>query len=374
MRIDEQDIRERLTAIVADVQYTPDTARLLAAGQQLRRRRKRVAAVSAGVLFVLVVSIGLSVLITVSGRRATPPALHRKGTLAPLADVSATPAGWSPVAYQSGQISVPSGWFIENLGMECGQHDAGRVFIDESTRLDPTLCGRADNVVTIRPAGFRAIPHHHPATVNDVTVELGWSAHSNHVTFLARALGLDITATGPLAQRVLGTITHSPLSVVLNSTGLSAPTRWQHVSFGGLHLAVPQRWLMQRVSSWGGGCGYGLTGELLLLSSAQTLSVVSCPAPSSTAAFEAGSSGMVVGAGPHIDEPARGATCLERNRLRICIDSPPIRNGHPTDRRLNVLTAHVYLPDGHPPIEIQIGLGGSGLTAALIFGSLKASS
>ena len=84
-----------------------------------------------------------------------------------LVDVAATPRGWSPVAYQGGQISVPSRWFVENPGTICGQRDQGRVFIAEPVRTLTTLgCGPAANVVTIRVASTAAVhtPTRHGST------------------------------------------------------------------------------------------------------------------------------------------------------------------------------------------------------------------
>lgn len=382
MSIDEQHIRERLAMIVAEVDYAPDTTQLMGMGQRLRRRRKVVGAASAGVLLAVLVTVGLSVVMPDRGRIASPPAVTGTTSpppatgeppLAPLADVSATPSGWSPVAYRDGQVSVPSGWFIENPEYTCGQHDAGRVFIDEPARRPAAGmgCGRAENIITIRSASTAAIPHARTRTINQVTVQFGWSRHGDHTTYVERGLGLDITATGPAAQRVLNTITHSPLSVVLNSTGLATPPSWTQVTFGGLQFAVPPHWRRQHMSWWG-GCPYNLTRNLLVLSTAQKLFFPGCPPPPSTAHYLAGVPGMVVGAGPKITgvHPS-GSTCLTSNRLRICINPPPLHGGYRTDSGLQILTARVYLPSQQRPDWIEIGLSGSGQTAAQIFESLK---
>lgn len=310
-----------------------------------------------------------------SGTVAASPTLRPSRKLAPLADVSATPGGWSPVAYRGGQISVPSQWFIENPGSVCGQHDPGRVFIAESAQLPTEMsCGFADNVVTIRAAATTAIPHGHAETVNGVAVERGWSVHGNQTSYVERGLGLDISASGPLARDVLRTITHSPLSVVLDSSGLSAPTSWRRVRFGGLRFAVPPRWRTDRVSWWG-GCPFNLPRGVLMLSTAQTLSTPRCPAPLPTARYTAGVPGMVVGAGPQIgDAHLRGETCRISNDLQICVDPPPLQGGHPTGRGLHILTASVHLPSQHRRDQIEIGLYGSGLTPARILESIKPAS
>ena len=374
MIIDEQDVREHLARIAAEVRYIPDGPYLLTKGRELRRRRKAAAAaVSAVVLVAALVGVGLPLLLNSSGRPAGPPTVGGPRKLAPLAEVSATPRGWSPVAYRGGQISVPSNWFVEiPPGITCGQHDPGRVFIAESARVPAEMgCGDADNVITIRAAAATAIPHAHTETINGVTVELGWSVHDDQTTYLERGLGLDIGASGPLAHDVLATITHSPLSVVLNSSDLAAPATWRRVTFGGLQFAVPPQWRTEHVSWWG-GCPSNLARDVLVLSTAQTLSTPGCPAPLSTAGYSAGMPGMVVGAGPQIhDGHLRGETCRTTNGVRICIDPSPLRAGYPQGRGLQILSASVYLPGQQQPDQIEIGLNGSGLTPAQIFDSIK---
>jgi hypothetical protein len=186
-------------------------------------------------------------------------------------------------------------------------------------------------------------------------------------------LGLEIDATGPLADAVLETITHSPLSVVLHSSDLAAPSGWQPVRFGRLSFAVPPDWRTQRESNWA-GCTFNLAPGVLVLNSAQTL-LPSCPAPFSNAAYLAGVAGMLVGAGPKVpDQHVHGERCKPHNDLQICIDPPPLHGGYPTDAGLQILTMQVYLHGDQHPDEVEIGLNGSGLAPAQIFDSLAAAS
>lgn len=247
------------------------------------------------------------------------------------------------------------------------------MFIAEPAHLPAGMgCGPAATVVTIRQAASTPVPHAPPRNVNGIRVELGWSRRGTHISYRERALGLDISATGPLARRVLQTFTHSPRSVVSNSTGLIAPPDWRPMSFGGLRFDVPPQWRTEH-RRWWGGCPANLTPHLLVLSTAKIMSDPGCPAPLDTAGINAGAPGMVLGAGPHIgDDHLVGETCGPHNGLRVCIDPPPLRGGEPTDNGLQILAASVYLPGRQRPDHLEIGLFGSGLTPARIFDSITA--
>jgi hypothetical protein len=369
MTVDEQQIRQRLAVIVADVQFTPDSQAIRARGHRIRRRRRVAATVSA--LIVIAVGVALPVLL-LGGNSPSKLRITPGGTkVAPLADLGATPTGWSPIGYQNAQISVPSAWLIQNPGTDCGQHDAGHVFIAENPSLPSGVgCGAATNNIVLRSPASTPVPHGRAETVNGIRVEIGSSQRGGQTTYLERGLGLDISATGPLARAVLRTLTHSPLSVVLHSANASAPATWRRVSFGGLRFAVPSTWRTVHYSGWG-GCPYNFQPNLLELSTAQTFAAPGCPPPPDTAGYDAGVESMVVGAGPEItDQHLAGERCRTRNSLKVCIDPPPLHGGYPQGRGLQILTALVYLPHQHRPDQIEIGLSGSGLIPAQIFDSL----
>lgn len=322
----------------------------------------------------IVAALSVALITACSGNAGSAPsAAHHNGeirTVAPLADLGAAPMGWSPVAFRDAQISVPAGWFIENPGEVCGSHDAGRVFIAESTKLTGVGgCGPAVNVITIRASTPGTLPHSRRATVNGIGVEIASVTRGGTTTYLEAGLGVDIGATGPMARAVLKTITHSPRSVVLNSPGLAAPATWRQVTFGGLRFAVPRAWRTEREKNWG-GCGFNLAPNVLVLNTARADFIPGCPAPMSTAKADAGVAGMVVGAGPKIDERLHGTGCRLQGQLRICVYPQPLTGGFPTDGGLQILTALVYLRHQQRPDLVEIGLNGSGLAAAQIFDSL----
>lgn len=370
MSPDESDVREHLARIAASVHYSVDSPRLLAEGRRRQRRRRAALLASAGLVLAIGVTVVASLVLTGPGQHR--PAVDRPQRLAPLTDVSATPGGWSPVAYLDGQVSVPSGWLIEDPEWVCGGH--GLVFVNEPAQQPPAGmgCDPTDNIVVIRPAAKAAVPHGHPATVNDVPVVLGSTTSGDQTTYLERGLGLDVTATGPFAQQILATLTHSPQSVVLNSTGVPAPAAWRSVTFGGLRFSVPPSWKIGRASGWP-GCPYNLAPQRLALVSADAIFTPGCPAPPSTAEYNAGVPGLVVAAGKQVSaDNSIGDTCMSRDSLRICVDSSPApSDAYQSGRGLSILTALVYLPGQSRPDQIELGLYGTGLTAAQVFDSIR---
>ncbi|MHB8457902.1 MAG: hypothetical protein ACYDBS_09485, partial [Acidimicrobiales bacterium] len=233
---------------------------------------------AAVVVAVAAVSIA-AIVIPLSVRSGHPAPSHpvpasRRPTarphIAPLADVAATPKGWSPVALGNAQISVPSSWYIESQGNStCGGGIArgvtGIVFLGEGALLPSSMgCSRPANVVTLTHAGHRPIPHGRTAIVNGIHVRYGWTRAGPVLTYVERALGMEVTASGPRSRAVLQTITHSPLSVVLGSAVGGTPAGWRTVVFGGLRFAVPSGWQTTR-QTWWGGCPFGIAAKVLVL-------------------------------------------------------------------------------------------------------------
>lgn len=333
------------------------------------RRVTLVAAVIAATVAAIVIPLSVR-----SGRPAPSTGNTMRSHRAPLADTSATPKGWSPVAFESVQISVPSSWLIEDPGYSCGGGVSGMVFIAEAPHLPSSMgCSRPANIVTVASAGRSPVPHARSSVLNGVHVRIGWTRTGSTVTYAERGLGMDVTASGPLARTVLQTITHSPLSVVLGSVITGMPAGWRSVTFGGLRFSVPSTWRITR-DSWWGGCPYDIAASVLRLSTAQSLSTPGCPPPPTTAGYEAAVPGMVVGAGPQAtDYGVPDTRCVQRDALRICIDPPPLRGGLTPGRQLGLLTAEVFLPDQRRPDQVEIGLAGSGIAPLRILDSLRPS-
>jgi len=321
----------------------------------------------------LVVVAVLSVLTLGGPARADSEQTARAAAdIAPLADTSLTPPGSSPLSLDSVQVSVPSSWFVEDPGYTCGDVQQGMVFINEPPGLpNDNGCKLPANVVELSTAPAKLPPGYHQTVINSVPAFERSTGSGRTLTETVRAVGTQVMAKGPLAPRVVATLTHSPLSVVLGSAVGSAPTGWRHVDFGGLSFSVPRQWAVQRVDWWG-GCPFNIASGTLLLSTARYLSAPGCPLVPGTAGYLAGRPGMVLFAGPEVPAAPADAKCLAHNHLRICIDPPPpSTGGFSPGHELNLLTAQVRVPHRATPDQVEIGLTGSGVLPLDVFDSIR---
>lgn len=332
-----------------------------------KRRHRRRGVTATSVVAVLAMAI---IAVTAEGRNrstqvsvgGTPPTI---APLAPLADPSLTPRGWSPVGIGPIQISVPSAWFPEDFPSPfCGIQPMGVILINTP---DPSAhCQRPPNVVAIRTATTTRLENARSMVVNHIPViEGNITGRSARVL---RALGMEVEASGPLAAQVLATLTHSPLSAVLSPLQEAVPADWQPVTFDGLQFAVPADWRIDHTDTTG-GCPNNITPNVLVLS--QRTLAPSCLAVLPTVGTLAPQPGMVLSVGPSVRAVPTGADCITRKSLRICIDpTPPSGGGRIPGRAVNLLTAQITVPGQTAKAEIEIGLTGSGLMAKEIFDSL----
>ena len=300
--------------------------------------------------------------------------------VAPLPDISLTPQGWSPISLGSVQISVPSSWLIEDPGRACSSDALGVVFINQTPRYPPAGmqgpgCPPAPNIIEMSTAGAKVLSNSHRTVINSISASERTVRFGPTTGEVVRALGVTVEARGPFAGQVLTTLTHSPLSVLLDSSVNSIPNGWRRVHFGGISFAVPGQWMVQGEPStaWG-GCPGNITSDYLVLSTAQYVSAPGCAPPAETAGYLAANPGMVLGSGPVIDAAAADATCDIRNGLRICIDPPPSPvGGFSPGQELNLLTAQIEVPGQRTIDQVEIGLTGTGITPLHIFDSMQAS-
>src|SRR5215472_11591116 len=134
-------------------------------------------------------------------------------------------------------------------------------------------------------------------------------------------LRVRVTARGPLADRVIGTLTRSPRSVVLaRGPEFAVPRGWRWHEFGGIRFATPAAWAVQRYHSWG-GCGFNVVANTVWLNDATRLAVASCPGPLETEGGTAANPGIEVSSGRYGDAgftPARAA-CRRTAGVRVCV-------------------------------------------------------
>lgn len=352
------------------------------------RRRGRWRRSLLGLSIVLVIALGLGLGIGFGGgdgaghgqasasgaggaaaaQGATPPPRSS------LPDVGATPPGWAAVPLRRIQISVPASWQVALPGRTyCGPL-GGVVFLGSSIPSREAGCTQAfdaTNVVSLRTGSRPPPPGSKQVLIHGLQVTLATEHRTG--TEIAYVNGMTVTASGPLAAKVIRTITRSPKSVVLGPYRAPVPPSWQHVDFGGLSFSVPERWAVQR-ATWIGGCPYNIDRSALLLSTASVLSAPGCPPPPSTAGYMAAREGMKIFAGPAVPSTRAQlsrAKCRSLNGLRVCIQPYRLEGSYQATNYPGLLTADVYLPGRARPDLVEIGLNGSGTMPLTILDSLR---
>ncbi len=305
---------------------------------------------------------------TGAARGATPPPRFS------LADVGATPPGWAAVPLRGIQVSVPTSWQVAVLGRTyCGQ-PGGVVFLGSkipSTEPGCTQAFDATNAVSLRTGSQPAPPESKQVLIHGLKVTLTTEHRTGTETGYVN--GMTVTASGPLAAKVIRTITRSPRSVVLGPYWASVPRTWRHVDFGGLSFSEPGHWAVQR-ATWFGGCPYNIDPSTLVLSTARSFFAPGCPMRPSTAGYMAAREGMKVFTGPAVPSTRaqlRGAKCRSLNGLRVCVHPYRLERGYSATNYPGLLTADVYLPGRARPDLVEIGLNGSGTMPLSILNSLR---
>ena len=312
-----------------------------------------------------------------SGAATAGPSIA--ATQAPAFGYGPTTAGWVPVDYGNAQVSVPPGAVISSNGCP-----------DPGAPVTVHL-GR-------QPAGVFNCPLE-PAGVTVVTLEslpAGWStsglaAHAvngieefskvNDVVEaeeLVPSLGVEVQASGPLASRVLGTLTRSPRGVVLaGGRTPRVPRSWHRVTFGGLSVAVPATWPVQHTTDegtpcerqppWEPGPVAGAGSQPIVILDAGQGPLPSCPATAPAQVdqpVEPAKDGLVIDPGPV--GPLSGATydgpCTSVAGLRICPVKNPGQSGE--------FIFRVHTTSGKK-VAVVIGDAVSGETARTILHSLR---
>ncbi len=191
-------------------------------GRWQRRRGWRAAAIAATVAAAVIGLVSTALASPWSTAAASSAA--RTGSTrqadGPLADVSSTPAGWSPVPYQSAQLSVPQSWLVESpQQLFCGfPQVTGMIFVGFKPG-DPEGfgCSLTASLAWILPAGKlpKGISHRKPTAVIHGIPVYRLTSGKGTAAYLVPELGVRVGARGKLAARIIATLTRSPLSVVL---------------------------------------------------------------------------------------------------------------------------------------------------------------
>ncbi len=291
----------------------------------------------------------------------------------PLADESATPAGWAPVPYQDAQLSVPGSWLVEapqELFCGFGQSDA-MIFAGLKPGIPKGYgCGLTASLAWIVPAGKipSGLTHRKPsAVIHGIPVYRLTSAKGT-TAYLVPELGVRVGARGKLAARVLATLTRSPLNVVLRRGPAAAvPADWTWRQFGGLRFATPRPWSLQREDQWA-ACGTGLwPSSLLLIDATKPPLYLPCAFIVPTAAADQAQPGLTVVTGKYAAQSVGESyrSCQTRRGVRICLSSDTGQGGLVG----GVLIFSVARPH-HATTYFLLGLSGSGASARAVFDSI----
>jgi hypothetical protein len=291
---------------------------------------------------------------------------------------SGAPAGWAAVPYARAQLSVPGSWLVETpqqVGCPLpGLRSPGMIFAGGPPEIPTSAgCGLTASLAWIRPAGHipRGIRHRRPSAVIHGIAVFRLPSGPHTVLYLAPALDVRVGARGPLARRVLATLSYSPLAVVLRRGPASpVPGSWLRHHFGGLRFAAPPSWSVQRESQWA-TCGTGLVpSSLLLIDATRPPAALPCPYPLPTAAAEQAEPGLTVVTGKYAARSVAEhfARCQLRHGVRICLSSVTGQGGLSS----SVLIFSASRPHRPGATFFVLGLSGSGARARAILSSIGA--
>jgi hypothetical protein len=351
-------------------------------GTRWVRRGRRAVAIGAAVAAVAAVAaamIGPASSALASARAMPAPRVASEGSrtgqaAGQPARGSGTPAGWAPVPFEHAQLSVPGSWLVESpQQLWCWPQADGMIFAG----IKPAFpkgegCAPTASLAWIVPAGQipKGITHHKPTAVIHGIPVYRLPAGKGSALYLVPALGVRIGVRGPLAQRVLATLTRSPLSVVLRrGPAAPVPASWTWRQSGGVRFAAPRSWSLQSENQWA-TCGTGLLpGTLLLVDATKPPLALPCPLQIPSAADYQAQPGLTVVTGKYAAQSVgeNYADCQLRHGLRICLASVTGQGGSLS----GVLIFSVSRPQ-HAAVFFLLGLSGSGASARAIFGSIGA--
>jgi hypothetical protein len=302
--------------------------------------------------------------------RTVPPTTHPL----PAIDLSATPTGWVPVAYGDAQVSVPASFLVVYPGTCVGGPSValGALLIGSTSAASAEPACPASTKTPrafARLVGVHRVPPPYASEkltkLNGVPVYLGPN-DLTRLSYYAPSLGVEITASGPVARRIADTLTRSPRAVALaHGSAPRVPSSWQSVTFAGLRFSVPSSWAVERSSEWDlcGPVGIALL-ELVVLDTDRQFLEAPCPVPGPNAV--APSDGVRVDSGPHGPTGSfsrGGGSCLHIGGLTACPSSTP---------DYSILLLRVDVPGRAKPVFVSIGLAENGMVARTILYSLRA--
>ena len=370
-----EELRARAEAADAEHPAEPAAALLGAMDRRIRAarlRRRWTAAAFSGAAIAAAVTLPLALL-----SPGVPPSIRSvrpggHGTV-PLSDPALTPPGWTPLTYRDAQISVPSSWVVQGpLGSVCGATTHGGVLFGRVYRPGLSGCQLSAGLVpptTVFVSPLRQMPRRAPIQrINGIPVTRLPNLRGT-LSYVVPSLRVQVTAVGPEARQVIGTLTRSPRAVALApGRAFAVPSGWRWHHFGGINFAAPGVWRVQRTSSWDNCFSRPVRSGVLTLSTATEFGCHGGLASLSGLARDwAPVDGMAVGAGRVAADaatPGQYWRCIHVHGVRACIPHEGVSIGA-------YLELIMKLPGRHVPTVIDIGLAGTGATTRTILDSIR---
>jgi len=290
-------------------------------------------------------------------------------------DTEATPTGWVPVAFGDAQVSVPISFFVWYPGLNPCELSFSK---PSSLLLGPvvaayTLCV-GPTYLAFGPADLASQPSRKsPVLLNGIQVYAFRLKGVLH--YYVPSLGVDITAVGPMAGRILDTLTRSPRTVVLAPGPESVvPSDWNRLTYQGLAFAAPRSWpVIRTTQNMGiGHCsntGAIFYGPNVILSTDNGIAVFRCVDPEPTPQLPQD--------GVQVDVGTRTLSQLAEQGLRLvfsehCLKVNGLKACPATSPAYSILVLKVTVPGRSKPVYVSIGLAGNGMVARTILYSLRA--
>ena len=327
---------------------------------------RKLAAVA--IMTVAVILTGCTTSTVPTTTSTTAPLRKAPPAIVVAVDTAATPRGWVPVDFGLAQISVPANWWYDSPTVGwCPERPipglvlAGEDHLPKNTCLHPAP---AASFASVASAGVEELADHpeKPMLVNGIPVYV----QAGGLTYWAQSLDAYVHASGPLARRVLHTLTWSPLAVVLSRQTRPVPVSWRWYSFAGLRFAAPPN--LPRVTSDDTfeDCP-GVVPRLppeVFLSTATTAGAPGCVVLPPEVTFIHYNEGIVVASGPYQSvQLPKNLQCLRLHGLRACAMSGNYGG---------VVEVIVAVPGRFRPTLVEIGLSRNGMVARTILDSVRA--
>jgi len=295
-----QELRSRVDAVEARQAATPLADLMNRLDQRIRRARIRRRWTTSALGAVAVAAAITIPLTSLSPGTRIMPNVALPAASVQLSDTSATPKGWVPVAFGAVQISVPADWRVGSR--PCDRAAQGYVVIGTASTplaVRNPRCKRAANVAVIRvlPLG-QGRTHRRTGYINRIPLLGIRPVARGYASYLAPTLHALISVRGPLSNKVLGALTRSPFSVVLEAgPRIPVPDSWRWHDFGGIRFAAPPQWRTIKSRLWNPCWATISSTRAVKLIKANGTALIDC---SDLGGGITPRSGVVIGAGQYV--------------------------------------------------------------------------